>query len=486
MKRRHFLCSALAAGAAGLTSRYVRADVPALTTNRGEIWLHAADIEELRAGLHGPLLLPGAPEYDQARRIWNGAFDRRPALIARCADAADVQRAVRFAKEHQLLTAVRGGGHSISGQSVCDRGLMIDLAPMQDVQIDPRARTARVQPGVLLGRFDAAAQRHGLATTAGTVSHTGVAGLTLGGGFGRLGRKLGLTCDNLLSVQIVTADGVLRMASEEENADLFWGVRGGGGNFGIVTSFEYRLHEVAPVLMGGAILLPFDHARATLSAIFDIATRGPDELSTITTLVRTPEGRCSLTVDTCYCGPVAAGEAAVAPFLKVAKVLAGQFAPTPYVKLQQRMDEVQAPGRHYYFKSGFVKRMSEAFIDEVAGQFEGSSSLTSIPIPRLGGAVSRVPASATAYWNRAAEFDVLVQASWQSPEYKDANVAAARAAWKPLERFTEGFYINTDTPDDAQRLRATFGANYERLVGLKRKYDPTNLFRLNANIPPGA
>jgi FAD/FMN-containing dehydrogenase len=486
MKRRHFLCSALAAGAAGLTGRHVCADVPALTTTRSEIWLRAADMEELRAGLHGQLLLPGAPEYDQARRIWNGAFDRRPALIARCADAADVQRAVRFAKEHQLLTAVRGGGHSISGQSACDRGFMIDLAPMQGVQVDPHARTARVQPGVLLGRFDAAAQRYGLATTAGTVSHTGVAGLTLGGGFGRLARKLGLTCDNLLSVQIVTADGALRTASEQENADLFWGVRGGGGNFGIVTSFEYRLHEIGPVLLGGAIVLPFDHPRATLSAIFDIATQASDELSTITTLARAPDGRCSLVVDTCYCGPVAAGEAAVAPLLKVAKVLAGQFAPAPYLKLQQRMDEVQAPGRRYYVKSGFVKRMSEALIDELAGRFEAAPALTAIPVAQIGGAISRVPVSATACWNREAEFDVLVQAAWEFPEHDDVKIAAARAAWKHVEKFTQGFYINTDTPDDAQRLRATFGGNYERLVGLKKKYDPTNLFRLNANIPPDA
>lgn len=487
MKRRHFLCSALAAGAAGLTSRHVRADVPALTTTRSEMWLRAADIDELRARLHGHVLLPGLPEYDQARRIWNGAFDRRPALIARCADAADVQQAVRFAAEHQLLTAVRGGGHSLSGQSVCDRGLMIDLAPMQDVQIDPRARTARVQPGVLLGRFDAAAQRHGLATTAGTVSHTGVAGLTLGGGFGRLARKLGLTCDNLLSVQIATADGALRTASEEEHADLFWGVRGGGGNFGIATSFEFRLHEVGPMLFGGSILLPFDDARAKLGAIFEIATHAPDELYVTPALVRTPDGRRSVTVETCYCGPVAEGEAQVAPLLKVGNVLAGQFAPAPYLKLQQALDEASAPGRRYYYKSGFIKHMNEALIDVMVDGFEsGPPGLRAMLVPHVGGAIARVPPSATACWNRVAERDLLVQAAWQSPEQDAANIEAVRSLWRHLDDFTEGFYVNTDTPDDAQRLRATYGENYERLARLKSKYDPANLFRLNANIPPSA
>jgi FAD/FMN-containing dehydrogenase len=496
MKRRNFIGSALAAGAAGLAARrYSLAvegtspstEVQALAASGKQMTLRQAEIADLRARLRGDVLQPGVADYEHARRIWNGAFDRRPALIARCMAAADVVQAVDFARSHDLLTAVRGGGHSLSGQSVCDGGMMIDLAPMKAIHIDPAARTARVEAGVLLGDFDREAQAFGLATTAGTVTHTGVAGLTLGGGFGRLARKFGLTCDNLLSVDIVTADGTLRTANERENADLFWGVRGGGGNFGVVTSFEFRLHPVGPVLLGGMLLFPFVNAGATVSSLLDIAANAPDELYLTPTLILLPDGQRAIAAEACYCGSVAAGERAVSSLWHVAKPIGGEIAPKPYVELQRGLDAVSVPGRNYFYKSGFVKRVTPALIEEVVQRFTAAPPcVTAIPLIHTGGAISRVKADATACWNRSAERDLLVQSDWADRAETGRNIEAVRTLWRALQPFTEGYYVNTDTPDDEQRLRLTYGLNYARLVQLKNKFDPSNLFRLNANIRPSA
>jgi FAD/FMN-containing dehydrogenase len=397
-----------------------------------------------------------------------------------------VQAAVNFMRSHELLTAVRGGGHSLSGQSVCDEGLMIDLSLMKGIHVDPRWRTVRAEPGVLLGALDEATQAFGLATTTGTVTHTGIAGLTLGGGFGRLARKLGLTCDNLLSARIVTADGTLRVASERENADLFWGLRGGGGNLGIVTSFELRLHPVGPVLLGGSMLFPFANARSTLRAILEQVEHAPDELYVTPSLLRFPDGSRAIGAEVCYSGPPDQGEKWVAPLRRVARTLDEQVAMRPYLEVQRGLDAVSVPGRRYYYKSGFVPGVSETLIDELVGAFENAPAcVTGVPLIHVGGAIARVPANATACWNRTAERDLLIQADWTAPEDSDRNIEATRAMWRQLEPFTQGFYINTDTPDDGRRLRLTYGDNYSRLVRLKRQLDPSNLFRLNANIPPG-
>ncbi len=488
MRRRTFLHTAFGA-AALFASRARGASVPnsvaALTLSGQPTTLAQSDITDLRSRMAGSLLQPGSADYDRTRRIWNGAFDRRPALIARCANSADVKLAVSFARSHQLLTAVRGGGHSLSGQSVCEGGLMIDLAPMKAVRVDVTKRSAWAEPGVLLGELDRSTQAHGLAVTTGTVTHTGVAGLTLGGGFGRLARRFGLTCDNLASVRIVTADGVERVANEHENQDLFWGVRGGGGNFGIVTSFEFRVHEVGPMVLGGTLLFPFARAAETLDAILDIAANASDELWLTPTLVRLPDGQLMVAAEACYCGPLEQGTQVLSPLRLMGKPVAGEITIRPYLEQQRGLDAVSVPGRHYYYKSGFVRHVTRALVDEVVHGFERAPAcVTAVPFIHIGGAISRVKPEATACWNRLVQCDLLVQSDWSEPGESARNVESSRALWERFEPYTEGFYINTDTPDDARRLQATYGGNYPRLVELKRRYDPLNLFRLNANIPP--
>jgi FAD/FMN-containing dehydrogenase len=326
MKRREFVASAgsvltvLAAGA-----------VPATGIAGKQVVLSASDIADLRASLRGQLLTPGQDGYDSARRIWNGAFDKNPALIARCAQATDVSQTVKFARAHGLLVAVRGGGHSLSGQSVCDGGLMIDLSPMQGVQVDPQTKRASAQPGVLLGHFDRETQAHGLATTAGTVSHTGVAGLTLGGGMGRLARKFGYTCDNLLSVDIVTADGRLVKASAHDNPDLFWGLRGGGGNFGVVTSFEYQLHEVAPAMIGGMLIFPFVNARELIGSFADFIDGASDEMYCDCAIVTGPNGQRVIALNACHSGTTAAAEKELAQLRKIGKPIQDGLGASTYV-----------------------------------------------------------------------------------------------------------------------------------------------------------
>jgi|SRR5690606_6089683 len=488
MKRRAFCAAGISAAALSFLPfrRAFAEDVPALTNDGAEIVLRAIDVEDLRAGLRGPLLLAGQDGYDEAHRIWNGSFDRRPALIARCAGAADVMHAVAFAKAHDLLVAVRGGGHSISGQSVCDGGLMVDLSLMRGIRVDPAARRARAEPGVLLGELDRETQAFGLATPAGTVSHTGIAGLTLGGGFGRIARKHGLTCDNLVAADVVTADGRLVHASEDENADLLWGLRGGGGNFGIVTSFEYRLHAVDPMMYGGPILYPFAAAGEVLRFFADYALEAPDEMYADAALITAPSGERVLALDTCFCGPLADAERQFEPLRRVAKPLQDLAGPTPYVRLQTALDETYHHGIKAYERSGFLRRIEPTLADEVVERLAASNLPTAqVIFVHHGGEIARVRPDATAFWHRDAQHSMLIQGHWTDPAQSDEIMGWARSTWAALESHTNGFYVNTIAEDDPQRrVRGTYGENYPRLAALKNAYDPTNLFRRNANIEP--
>ena len=495
IKRRIFCGSAFAALAtlSWPVSRLMAAattpfssDVAAISGAGKQILLTRSHIEDLRASLRGAVLLPGDEGYDRARRIWNGAFDRHPAVIARCAGGADVIQTVNFGRTHDLLVAVRGGGHSFSGQSVCEGGLMIDLSAMRSIRVDPLGRTARLEPGVLLSEFDREAQAFGLATTAGTVSHTGIAGLTLGGGFGRLCRKFGLASDNLIAVDIVPANGVLIHASGAENADLFWGVRGGGGNFGVVTSFEFQLHRVGPLMLGGEVAFSFKDAPHVLRSFADFAMEAPDELNTDLVLTTLPGGERLVLIDVCYCGPIEAGEHALLALRKLGKPVRDTIAPTPYVRLQSKDDDRSPHGRHYYYKSGFIRRIDSALIDELINRFDSASLPTlAVVLVHHGGAVGRVSHDATAFSHRDAGHSVILESSWDNPFDAEKNMEWVRATWRAVEPLTDGFYVNELAPDESERrIRANYGAHYDRLVDLKSKYDPSNLFRMNANVKP--
>ena len=494
MRRRAFVGSVLGAAVAGAPfSRLlaealaapITGDVPAIRGNGGRTTLTRSALQDFQASLRGPVLLPGQDGYDRARQVWNGMINRWPALIARCSGAADVVRSVQFAKANDLLVAVRSGGHSTSGQSVCDGGLMIDLSAMRGVRVDPRARRAWVPAGSLLGELDRESQFFGLATTAGTVSHTGAAGLTLGGGFGRLGRRFGLSCDNLRSVDIVTAGGELLHASADENRDLFWGVRGGGGNFGVVTNFEYQLHPVGPMILGGPILFPFSQARDVLQFFVEFTATAPDELNLDCVIVAPPGAKPMVVVEVCYSGDMATGEKVIAPLRSFGKPLGDQIKPMPYVQLQTAADAANAAGRNYYIKSGFVEEMQPALLDAmVAGFSADPGRATVVILQQLGGAIRRVRPDATAFPHRGASFDCLVLGGWDDPAQTERHTAWVKSFWSTVEGYTRGFYFNTTVGDSQEKVRANFGVNYPRLVKLKDRYDPTNLFHLNANVQP--
>ena len=496
MKRRTFCASAAAAigaaafpfGRAFAVVSSVTADITAVTGDGRKILLRAADVEDFRAGLRGQLLLPGGAGYEDARKIFNGMFDRRPALIARCLGAADVVRAVRFAREHELLVAVRGGGHSLSGQSVCDDGLMIDLSLMRGVRVEPTDRLARAGGGALLGDLDRETLPFGLVTTTGTVSHTGAGGLTLGGGFGRVARRFGLSCDQLTSVDVVTADGRLLEASASENSDLFWAIRGGGGNFGVATSFEYRLHPFDGRAVGGHMVFPFEQARQALRGFGELFDRAPDGLWIEPIVTTMPGGGRALVLDFCLTEGLDSAVSILAPYRKLGKPLKDEVRVVHYVQLQTQDDERARIGGRYYTKSGFADRLDDDLIDAMLEVISGAPvPRARIAMPPKGAAVDRVPRDATAFWHRGALYSVLLQASGDEPAEDAANVGWARSQWPTLEKFTAGFYANTNTSEmPSARVRDAYGGNYERLLSLKRKYDPTNLFRLNANIDPRA
>ena len=513
INRRKFLGTAAAAVAA-LPSRRLWADTAspiaaapatlvAVGTSGKPVTLSAADIADLRKSLHGPLLLVQDEAYEQARKIWNGAFDRHPALIARCQDAADVIQAVGFARSHALLCSVKGGGHSLSGQSACDGGLMIDLTPMKKIEVDRAHRKASAQPGVLLGELDSATQAAGLVTPLGTASDTGIAGLTLGGGQGRLMRSLGLSCDNVRAFEIVTADGIRRTASVDENPDLYWGLRGGGGNFGVVTRFDYELHPLDHPVLAGNLLYPFSQARTVLSGFLELGKHAPDELylsGGLTAVAPTPANTAPgaavppgryVVIEAVYSGQPADGERVVAPLTRLGKLASAKFAPKRFVDAQNGTTGASPPalpaGLGVYVKSGFLSKDPQGLLDDMVHAFEnGPEWLHTIGLGLCGGAVARVRPEATAYWNRGAQWDLLMAGSWFDHSQDQHNTAVLRDLWKTFEPYTRGFYVNTEPSAEEQRLRETYGDNYARLVQLKTKYDPANLFHLNANIKPTA
>ena len=494
MKRRTLLAAGVAAlAAASFPYRRLGAattsDVGAIGLDGGQVTLKAAEIADLRAALRGELISADQPGYDAARRLWNPAFERHPALIVRCLGAADVTHAVSFAAAHALLTAVRAGGHSFSGQSGCDGGLVIDLTPMRAVEVDPLKQQARVEAGALLGHFDREAQAFGLATTAGVAADTGCAGLTLGGGLGRLGRRFGLACDNLTEVDLVTADGRWVRASAHQNPDLLWGLRGGGGNFGVVTAFTYQLHTVGPQVFGGTLNYPFADARQVLRGLADFSASAPDELYVGVDMYADDHGERLVELDVCYIGPLKDAERAIAPLRRLGKPHQDELAALPYVKLQGSADTPGFSHDGVYLKGGFVDGLTPKLIDTVVGFIESTPSDSfDIGFQPAGGAIGRVAPSGSAYWHRGATHSMHVLGFWKVPgDGAERNTEWVRHAWTQLEPLTRGYYVNIASVEQhAAASRNAYGDNYPRLAALKKRYDPANLFRLNANIKPAA
>jgi FAD/FMN-containing dehydrogenase len=459
--------------------------------------LSQAAVSELGKGLRGGLVQPGDDSYEETRQIWNAMIDRKPALIARCANADDVVAAVRFAREHDLLVAIRGGGHNIAGNAVCDGGLMIDLSPMKGVQVEAGARRAKVEPGCTLGDFDAAAQAHGLATPLGINSTTGVAGLTVGGGFGWLSRKHGMTIDNLISADVVTAGGEQVRASAKENEDLFWALRGGGGNFGIVTNFEFQLHPVGPEVLSGLIVFPFAQAKQVLTQFARFTESMPDELNVWMVTRKAPplpflpaeaHGTEIVALALCYAGDPEQGEKLIEPLRGFGSPVGEHVGVQPYTAWQQAFDPLLTPGARNYWKSHNFSKLNEGAIDsiiEYAGKLP--SPQCEIFIGTIGGATGRVAPDAMAYSARDANYVMNVHGRWETAAEDAGCIAWAREFFEKSKPFATGnVYINFLTEEETDRIASAYGSNYERLTKIKAKYDPDNLFRMNQNIKPKA
>jgi len=454
-------------------------------------------IRAFAATVRGPVLVPGVEGYDEARAIWNGLIDRRPALIVQCTGAADVVDSVKFAREHDLLLSIKGGGHNVAGNAVNDGGIVIDLSAMRGVHVDPSTQTVRVQGGATLGDLDRETQLFGLAVPAGVVSTTGVAGLTLHGGTGHLRRKHGLSIDSLISVDIVTADGEIRRASATENEDLFWAVRGAGSNFGVVTSFEFQAYPVGPMIMVGAIFYPTDDAQRLLRGWRDYMKTAPDELSSVALLWSVPagepfprehHGKPVVVVAAAYCGAVEEGEPVVQPLRELGEPLIDLSGPWPWLGLQSGFDALFPKGGFYYWKSRALAELTNEAIDVIVGfAADRPSPLSDIIIWHHGGAMNRVGETETAYGGRDAGFLVTGEASWADPALNEQAIAWGRAFWDAIgPHSTGGIYLNfAGLAEEKEALvKAGYGANYERLAALKAKYDPNNLFRMNLNIIP--
>jgi FAD binding domain/Berberine and berberine like len=469
--------------------------------NEGEvsdaIGLDPAALRDLEASFAGELVRPGQGAYDQRRAVWNGSIDRHPALIARCAGASDVSAAVTFARRTGLPLAVRGGGHSFPGHSICDDGVVVDLAPMKGIGVDPEARTATAEGGVLLGELDRETQAFGLAVPAGIVTHTGLAGLTLGGGIGWLQRKYGLTIDQLLSVDLITAEGELVVASETENPDLFWGIRGGGGNFGVVTQFEFRLNPLGPNVVAGPVFWSIEESPEVLRFYRDWIAGAPDELMTIVLHRKAPplpfvprelHGKLVVAVICCHAGSVAAGEEAVAPLKAFGSPVLDLCEPKPFLEHQSMFDPSFPHGRWYYMRACDVAELTDEVIDiTVEHATRIRSPLTAFPIWQMGGAISRVGDDETAFDGRGAGHTFNITAATADRDGFDAEREWVRDFWSALEPHqTDGTYVNFLMNEGEERVREAYGSQkYERLKALKGRCDPGNLFRLNQNIPPG-
>lgn len=469
-----------------------------LATPAGDkVEVSAEVAEQLRAALRGSLLLSGDPGYDEARSVWNAMIDKRPGLIARCAGAADVLHAIRFAREHGLLIAVKGAGHNIAGSGVCDDGLMIDLSPMKSVHVDPWNRTAQVEPGVTLAEFDREAQAFGLATPLGINSTTGVAGLTLGGGFGWLSRSFGHSIDNLISADVVSAQGELLRASADENPDLFWGLRGGGGNLGIVTSFTFRLHPVGPQVLAGLIVYPFAQAAEVLRGYRSFTSTAPEALTVWSVLRKAPplpflpaniHGKEIVVFALMYVGDVQKGQRAIEPIRAFGTPVGEHVGVQPLTAWQAAFDPLLTPGARNYWKSHDFSQLSDAALDlivEYAGKLPTPEC--EIFIAHLDGAAGRVPPAAMAYPHRNATFVLNVHTRWHDADQDNECIAWARSFFNATApHATGGVYVNFMTADEQDRVRAAYGSNYNRLASLKAKYDPGNLFQVNLNVRPAA
>ena len=500
MKRRHFLQSSVAAAvAASLPASQalaaalaaiseVSSNVNAVTGNGTQITLEQAAVKELSDSLRGRLLLPGVEGYDAARRVLNPVIDKHPALVIQPSGAADIMSAVTFARERELLVAVKCGGHSFSGKSTCEGGMQIDLSSFRSARIDAESQTAYIAGGSLLGELDHESMALGLVTTAGTVSHTGVGGLSLGGGFGRLARRYGLALDNVTGVDIVTADGKLVHADANEHPDLHWGVRGGGGNFGVVTSFEFQLHPMQRTVIGGDVVFPLKDLPGVLQVYADYAPGAPDDLYldfVASSDIGKEDGICIL--HACYSGPENQAEKVLAPIYKAGTPVHDGIKAIDYVAIQSSWDNTDPRTTGSYLKSGFVDEISDQLVSTINQNFKTFNERgTTMFFQHSGGAIGRVPADATAFAHRKSVANMFAVVEWPLEESRDSHVRYIKEYWKDFEPFTDGWYTNDIADESTGTVNKNYQGNYERLVKVKNQYDPTNLFRLNSNVRPTA
>ncbi len=472
-------------------SMTVDRDIEAVTGDGQPVTLSRASVQELADSLRGNLLLPGVPAYDLARRVLNAQMDKHPALIVQPRGASDVSSAVQFARASNLLLAVKCGGHSPSGKSTCERGMQIDLSLLRGASVDPQARIAHVAGGSLLGDMDQEAMAHGLVTTAGTVSHTGVGGLTLGGGFGRLARRFGLALDNVRAVEIVTANGAILRANAHENADLYWGVRGGGGNFGVVTAFEFALHPMQRQVVGGRIVFPPSLAKSVLSFYSDYEAEAPEDLALDFALLSNAglgfAGASGVGFQLCYSGPASRAEEVMRKIRSLGKPVFDNITTIDYVALQRSGDGDERRAIGGYTKTGYVRHISPQLMSAMIDGLEQNPERTTlVGFQQLGGAIARVPADATAFPFRNIHATALLTADWPATADPAPHLKWLRQYWATIAPHTDGFYTNDAVEESQKQVDENYLGNYPRLVKIKNKYDPTNLFRLNANVRPTA
>lgn len=435
--------------------------------------------------IKGAMLQPGDAEYDNARKVWNSMIDRNPALIAQCTNADDIVECVKFARKHNMLVSVRGGGHNVAGNAVCDGGLMIDLSKMKEIKVDVANKTATAEPGVILREFDAATIQHGLATTGGTVSDTGLAGLTLGGGLGWLMGKYGITVDNLLSAEMILANGEKVTVDKDTHPDLFWAIRGGGGNFGIVSKFKYQLHEFGPNVVGGLILHPMEQGKALMQFYREFARNAPDELMAYSGFMVTPDGLPVAFVLPAWLGDPKDGEKHLAPLRSFGTPLADMVTEMPYTALQSILDAAAPAGIRRYWKSGYFTELSDQLLDIVLKHVATRPSpMTPVLFFHMRGAAARVAGDATAFGNRRDQWDSDIISQWLNAADDEKNITWTRNFWKEIEPLTNGVYVNHLGSDDDPRVANAYGSNFENLKAIKKKYDPNNFFRMNNNIKP--
>jgi hypothetical protein len=498
MDRRRFCQTAIGAAVASSipatqsSASYLQAlttvarDIDAITGDGAERILKQAEVQELSDSLRGRLLVRGDYGYDKARHVLNGGIDRYPALVVQPSGATDIGLAVDYARENNLITAVKCGGHSTAGKSTCDGGLQIDLSSYRNVEVDAKNQIAHVAGGSLLGDMDHETMAHGLVTTAGTVSHTGVGGLTTGGGFGRVGRRYGLALDNVMAVDIVTADGKLKHASKQENPDLYWGVRGGGGNFGVVTNFHFKLHPMQRTIVGGDIMFPLAGGKDVMKFFAEYYETIPDELYADLAIISTPGGQGDFVwIHLCFSGPENEASKWVDPVRNAGTAVVDGIKAMDYVHIQRLWDETDPRATASYIKAGFVTRITDDLIDALIGGIEPHPERSIMSYFQAGGgAIGRVPADATAFPHRYSRHDLFATVSWPSGASPDEHIAYNREYWKSLEQYTKGFYVNDYYEASQETVNKNYQGNYDRLVAVKNKHDPTNLFRLNANVVP--